>query len=657
MSASDPSPPVPRRAGFGIGQRLLLAFGASAIAALAVTVWAGFHLARAELLRLAESRALDEVRDSARQLDDIVSGMVAFPKSIAALQESQSAIPHPDMAAFLRSLLLKTPGLYGVSMAYENSDWRAPGASLYFCRKDWPAPTPIQYDYQKQPWYAAPKQSRKTTYTEPYFDTGSGEEGMVSITVPVEAADGSLIGVAGADLDLKEIQELVVQTHMSLHNTPDEPQTAYLLSASGRIISHPDQSLVVRQGFDGAEASMLPDGLAIASAPEGAAHFRNNGRTFLACWATAPMTGWKMVLNVPERIILAPVMRVVWTTVAIGSAGILVVLMAAFFVSRQLTRPITGLGQAASALEQRRLDPAMLDTLAARGDEIGQLAGNFQSMARRILAREHELADLNHSLEATVCQRTAQLENAVAEAESARDEATLANQAKSAFLANMSHELRTPLNAIIGYAEMLAEDAAPSRPDDAADLEKILSSARHLLDLINGVLDLSKIEAGKMLVQAEDFDAATIVREVESMAVPLARKNANVLAFNLPAGPLPMWSDSGKIKQALLNLVSNACKFTRDGTVTVEVSPGESGTIGFQVMDTGIGMTPDQLARLFEPFTQADDSTTRKFGGTGLGLAISRRFARLLGGDITASSSPGKGSIFKLQLPRAAPRV
>lgn len=652
MPAPAAPPHTPHRAAFGIGRRLLLTFGASAVAALSLAVWAGFHLTRNELLRLAEARTLDEVRDSARQLDDVVAGMVAIPRSVAALQESQHAIPHPGMAAFLRSLLAETPDLYGVSIAYESLDWKMPGSSLYFCRKDWPAPTPINYDFQKRPWFAEPKATRRTTYTEPYFYAGSGDVGMVSVTVPVESPDGSLIAVAGADLTLHAVHDLVTSTSMSFHGTTGGVQSAYLVSESGKIIVHPDHTLVLRQGFEGADISTLPDGEAVASSPQGLAHFRRGGDQFLTCWATAPMTGWKMVLNVPEKAILAPVMRVVWTTVTAGVAGILLVLAAAFLVSRQISRPITELGEAASALEQGRLDPARLDPLAIRRDEIGRLARDFQSMAHRILAREHELADLNHSLETTVCQRTAQLETAVAEAEAARDEATLANQAKSTFLANMSHELRTPLNAIVGYAEMLAEEASPDRPQDKADLEKILSSARHLLELINGVLDLSKIEAGKMTVQSESFDASAVVREVESMAAPLARRNANSLTISLPAEPLPMRSDRAKIKQSLLNLVSNACKFTHDGAVTIEVSLADSETIRFQIIDTGIGLAPDQLARIFEPFTQADDSTTRKFGGTGLGLAISQRFARLLGGDITASSSPGKGSIFTLLLPR-----
>ncbi|MCF7730745.1 MAG: response regulator [Akkermansiaceae bacterium] len=285
----------------------------------------------------------------------------------------------------------------------------------------------------------------------------------------------------------------------------------------------------------------------------------------------------------------------------------------------------------------------------------------------------------------------------------ARIAADDANKAKSTFLANMSHELRTPLNAIIGYSEMIGEElddlgAGELKPD----LENVVAAAKHQLGLVNDILDISKIEAGKMTLYLEDFDVSTLVREVASTVQPLVSKNSNKLVIDCPADLGTMHADQTKVRQALFNLLSNASKFTENGTITLEVRSQESGDssqgsgdrsqegvgsqesgdrsqesgvgsqesgdrsqesatsslltdhcslITFHVHDTGIGMTPEQLGKLFQAFSQADASTTRKFGGTGLGLTISRQFCRLMGGDLTAESAAGEGSTFTATIP------
>jgi signal transduction histidine kinase len=237
----------------------------------------------------------------------------------------------------------------------------------------------------------------------------------------------------------------------------------------------------------------------------------------------------------------------------------------------------------------------------------------------------------------------------------ARDAAEQADFAKSRFLANMSHELRTPLNAILGYSELLQEEAEDlGQPDFVPDLQKINAAAKHLLTLINDILDLSKIEAGKMELCLDHFDVPQLLQEVTATLRPLVQKNGNTLEVRCAPDIGGMLSDATRIRQCLFNLLSNACKFTQQGRIVLEaVRQPEDGYdwMRFHVRDTGIGMTPEQLAKLFQAFSQADASTTRKYGGTGLGLAICRKICQMMGGDVSVVSEPGKGSTFTMQVP------
>jgi PAS domain S-box-containing protein len=223
--------------------------------------------------------------------------------------------------------------------------------------------------------------------------------------------------------------------------------------------------------------------------------------------------------------------------------------------------------------------------------------------------------------------------------ENARNLAEQASRTKAEFLANMSHELRTPLNAIIGYSQILQEDLEDIGQDGAlSDLKRIESAGKHLLRLINDVLDLSKIDAGKMDLYIESVSVPRLMDEVQSLTSPLALKRSNTLEFDIPRDMPVLQLDFTKLKQCLLNLVSNACKFTEEGAIRVTARV-QGGSISFEVADNGIGMTEAQIDKLFQAFTQADASTTRQFGGTGLGLAITRRFCQMMGGDVSDRKS------------------
>ena len=354
-----------------------------------------------------------------------------------------------------------------------------------------------------------------------------------------------------------------------------------------------------------------------------------------------------------------------WSQRARRYANILVVFVLvsglfAFFVSSKLqgfiSRPILHLEDTMRMVSANK--NYGVRAVKTYGDEIGRLIDGFNTMLSEIQQRDTVLQSTNGELKT----RTQELEEEIYHRKQTQEEllnakhaAEEANRAKSTFLANMSHELRTPLNAIIGYSEMLEEETRDSgKVENVQDLKKIQSAGKHLLALINDVLDLSKIEAGKMGLHLETFEVSQVIEEMVTTLQPAATKNSNSIRVHVEENVGAMRADITKVRQILFNLLSNACKFTDHGTISLNVDQIKAegkNWIQFQVGDTGIGISAKQKENLFQEFAQADASIARKYGGTGLGLAITHRFVQLMKGKISVESEAGQGAIFTVQLP------
>ena len=744
-----------------LSQKLVLYIVAATCALLILTVWVSYDTGRRSLEQQTEAEATKQVQATALTMDSYVDRVASIVRGIEARQAAIGARPDANTIPYLSHLLDATSPeeAFGVYLAF--GDERGNISEMPWMDRN-SQPKPVLSDGgARSPlleWFQGPAASKKLHVSEPFYDRDGSKTLLVSISKPFFGRDGGLVGVAGADLSLDLIQAICSQ----LRFRPGSAQVgeyAFLVSRDGRIMSHPDTRLMMRDSSPGVRAIDLDEGRLLADKPEGSAQLDQNGARRYLYWSTAPLTGWKVALNIPEAIIVQPARRLAVRTAAVAALSVVGMILLVLVVARRVTEPVrdlTGVAAEVAAQNYARVDE--LETSAARFDELGQLARGFRAMVHEVASREARLKQAEEELIRSELYFRSLIENTsdvvaifdirgvdayispscarvlggtperfigrngfatvhpedLSRARSAfartirskdgssrmelrmsypdgewrivevtthnlldnpavagivanfrdaterkqaealaqeKEAAEAANQAKSSFLASMSHELRTPLNAIIGYSEMLMEEAEDNGANDMIpDLEKIHTAGKHLLELINAVLDISKIEAGKMELFLETFEVERLLRDVTALIQPLAQKHSNQTFVYIEGDVGSMHADVTKVRQTLFNLLSNACKFTSQGKITV--SAERSGQwMTCRVADSGMGMTPEQMSKLFQSFAQADASISKKFGGTGLGLVISRRFCQLMGGDITVESEPGKGTTFTVKLP------
>ena len=447
---------------------------------------------------------------------------------------------------------------------------------------------------------------------------------------------GAPLGVMKVVISLAEVQSIIDQR--SVDERLVNRFNVMLFTDDHRIIHANMHDSPAREGgaayFTGVE---IPPDSAVFTVERKA---QGTGEDLLSAYAFSqahgelPGLGWILLHESHTDDIYQPIYRLQrkFILIALVTALLAVIIGTgtAYSVSRRVKHLVKATKQFGEGRYVHPVDEKGTDELAVLGRSFNE-AGKL--VLKEFSKRKHTEAELRKS----------------------KEMAEQANRAKSAFLANMSHELRTPMNAIIGYSEMLQEDAVDGGQQEfIPDLEKINAAGKHLLSLINDILDLSKIEAGRMDLYLERFDLSAMLADVVSTVSPLMEKNTNTLELDAMEELGTMRADLTKLRQALFNLLSNAAKFTDNGVISL-IARRERRTGGdwivLSVKDSGIGIAADQIDRLFEDFTQADDSTTRNYGGTGLGLSITRRFCQMMGGDITAESHPGDGSTFIISLP------
>jgi len=455
-------------------------------------------------------------------------------------------------------------------------------------------------------------------------------EPYMTMAVPIERFAGEVIGVLQAEVNLKYIWDVVSDIKVG------KAGYAYTVTRSGDLIAHPDISLVLQRrnlaGLNQVKAAFRPT--PFGKKPEGLITDNPMGKKVFSSYAVIPRLDWAVFTEQPLEEVYGPLYASMLRTSSILMVGLGMALLATLFVARRVVQPLRSKRQGVERIGRGdlgfRLDIKTGDEMELLSEEFNKMTGALQEaytgLEQKVIERTKEITLVNQRL----------------------DEAS---KHKSQFLANVSHELRTPLNAIIGFTRVVLRKTEGQIEDlQRENLQKVLVSAERLLDLINGLLDLSKIEAGRMEVLPETFRLEEVVEKAVSTVEPMIRDGTVRLAREIAPDVQPVNTDREKLEQILLNLLSNAAKFTERGEIRIS-GWQESGFLKVAISDTGVGIEREALQYIFEEFRRANAAGKKKFSGTGLGLAIVKRLVTLLGGDVSVESEPGKGSTFTVKVP------
>jgi signal transduction histidine kinase/CheY-like chemotaxis protein len=648
--------------------------------------------------RIMRDNAIEEAADRmdslASRVHEFFNRAIVLTRSIASRQKAFGSSPDSDTRRVLASLLADIPryeaqGLYIVfeDRPYQDADavqwvWRkpVPGTDQYVVRTT----DKLTYDYHvandRSEWYQGAKTKKDGEFyiTKPYFDKDNTNVWMVSVTRPIyvrEAEGLRFVGVAGVDLKL---DDLTAHLQEGMAGTlgeegRDEAGYFYLFSSAGVAYILPAK---IRQALAGASQEAypiaelrdaLPEIVSVEANGEGrlAPFTMRDGQLRLVSWKRISQDfGDKVVLSLPAAAVYGPASYATKLSIGIGLLALAVMIgVVTTMADHYLSRPIKRLTAAAEAVESGDYSPDGLGKLVVRHDEFGQLARGFRQMVKEVAARERQLREaqkdlrqLNSSLDHRVRLRTAELEHTLEELRGAKEAAERATKQMENFATGVAHDMRNLLMIIIGYGEDLLRRAIKKKIDAfVPDLKLIANKGNELIELLNDLLCQSKAMSGKdVVLDLEEFDVAGVIRGRMEGIELIAQKNRNTVRFHAGDDLGTMVADEVKVCRILMNLLTNACKFTQNGEVTLSVTRQRADTgdsLLFQVADTGIGMSSEQVAKLFDRFAQVHEHSGHKGMGFGLGLANCLLYCESMGGTITVESEVGRGTTFTVRLP------